>query len=234
MPAPTDPTPGIWPSIRAAFRQNLWPCVMLNILVVSLVASYYLWPQVAGIWAAVGTLKTKWSYGFSLSSTVLSAVLLPFAAQGLMGTLPQNGRMRRFLGQALFWGYRGMEIDLFYRIQALMFGHGNDPATLATKVVMDQFVYSTLWAVPTYVIALRWIDQGGSWTDTHATLDRHFWRHTYPSILITNWIIWIPTVALVYSLPSPLQFPLFSVVMCVFVLIVTLLAKGSVKTADTK
>ena len=93
---------------------------------------------------------------------------------------------------------------------------------------MDQFVYSTIWAVPTYVIALRWIDLGCSWSRTRASLDGHFWKHTYPTILFTNWIVWIPTVALVYSLPGALQFPVFAVVMCFFILLVTLLARGNV------
>ncbi|MDZ4288185.1 MAG: hypothetical protein U0984_09510, partial [Prosthecobacter sp.] len=108
----------------------------------------------------------------------------------------------------------------------ILFGTGNDVATLAAKVAIDQFVYSTFWAVPTYVFALRWIDLDCSWSLTRASLDRHFWTHTCPTILLTNWLIWIPAVALIYSLPAPLQFPLFSVVMCFFILMVTLLASA--------
>jgi hypothetical protein len=44
--------------------------------------------------------------------------------------------------------------------------------------------------------------------------------------MVTNWLVWIPTLALVYSLPPALQFPLFAVVMCFFILIITLLARG--------
>ena len=38
--------------------------------------------------------------------------------------------------------------------------------------------------------------------------------------------MWIPTLVLVYSLPAALQFPLFSVVMTFFILIVTLMARA--------
>ena len=221
-PAP----PGIWPSIRAAFRQNRVPWVALNALVAALVASYFFIPEVAGAWAAVGAFKERWSYLFSLVSTVFSAVLLPSAVQAMMGVLPDAGRVARILTLAAFWGYRGMEIDLFYKLQAVLFGSGNDPLTLVKKVAFDQFVYSTLWAVPTYVIALRWVDLGRSWRLTWASLDRRFWTVTYPSILVTNWLIWIPAVSLVYSLPTGLQFPLFAVVMCFFILLVSLLARG--------
>jgi hypothetical protein len=226
MSGTPDSRPGIWPSIGAAFRQNRVPCLCLNALVIALVTSYYRWPAVAGLWQSVAGFKTHWSFLFSFGSTILSAAVVPFAVQWAMNTLPAEGRLKRLVCLAVFWGYRGMEIDLLYRSQAALFGQGNDARTLMIKVAVDQFVYSTLWAVPTYLIALRWIDLGGSWSRTRASLDGFFWKHTYPTVLFTNWIVWIPTVAFVYSLPSALQFPLFSVVMCFFILLVTLLARG--------
>lgn len=226
MPDSPSHPQGIRAAVKAAFRQNRLPCVLLNLLVICLVASYYLWPAVAGVWEQAGDFKTRWSWLFSFASTAVSAAMLPFAIQAMMGTLPPDHRLKSFLLLTAFWGYRGMEIDLLYRCQGFLFGHGNDPATLAMKVAVDQLIYSPLWAVPTYVIALRWIDFGCSWSRTRASLDRRFWTHTYPSILATNAIVWIPAVTLVYSLPGPLQFPLFSVIMCFFVLLVTVLARG--------
>ncbi len=222
-------TPGILATIAAVFRQNRVPCLLLNVVVVALVWSYYRWPAVAGIWEMLGEFKTRWSFGFSLVSTIFAAVLMPFAVQAAMGTLPAEGRWKRLGLLMLFWGYRGMEIDLFYRLQAMLFGNGNDAATLITKVAVDQFIASPLWFVPTYVIALRWIDLGGSWSRTRASLDREFWTRTCPTVMITNWLVWIPALALVYSLPAALQFPLFSVVMCFFILVVTLLARGNAR-----
>ena len=224
-----SPTQGIVASIAGVFRQNRVPWLVLNALVVTLVGSYYLMPSVAGVWESIGQFKLRWSYAFSLSSTIFAAVLLPTLVQGAMGTLPKEGRWKRVGLLALFWGYRGMEIDLFYHFQSWLFGTGNDAGTLLTKVLVDQFVMSPLWFVPTYLIALRWVDMGGSWSRTRASLGREFWRRTLPTVLLTNWLVWIPTLALVYSLPAVLQFPLFSVVMCFFILIVTLLARGDAK-----
>jgi hypothetical protein len=219
-------TTGIPATIAAVFRQNRVPCLLLNVFVIALVTSYYQWPAVAGVWEAVGAFKMHWSYAFSLASTIFAAAVMPFFVQAAMGTLPATGRWQRLTFLMLFWGYRGMEIDLFYRFQGWLFGHGNDTITLATKVAVDQFVVSPVWFVPTYLIALRWIDLGGSWSHTRASLDRQFWTRTYPTVLITNWLVWIPALALIYSLPAALQFPLFSVVMCFFILLVTLLARG--------
>ena len=215
---------GIFGTIAAVFRENRVPCVLLNAVVALLVVSYYQVPAVAGMWAAVGAFKLRWSYGFSLVSTVFAAVVLPFVVQSMLGTLRRHGRGRRFALLALFWGYRGMEIDLFYRFQGWLFGDGNEAGTLIKKVALDQFVMSPLWFVPTYLVVLRWIDRGGSWSDLWRSLDGGFWRRTLPTVLLTNWLVWIPTLALVYSLPAALQFPLFSVVMCFFILVVTVMA----------
>ena len=213
-------------SIAAVFRENRVPCLALNVIVITLVGSYYQVPAVAAVWEAVGAFKLKWAYAFSLGSTIFAAALLPSLVQLVMGTLPPEGRWKRVGLLSLFWGYRGMEIDWFYQVQGWLFGTGNDATTLLKKVTLDQFVMSPLWFVPTVLIAMRWVDMGGSWARTRASLTREFWTRTCPTVMVTNWLVWIPTLALVYSLPPALQFPLFSVVMCFFILIVTLLARG--------
>ncbi len=90
MAAPLTQT-SIFSDIGAAFRQNRLPCVLLNVLVVALVSSYFYLPGVASAWQAVGEFKTHWSYGFSLVSTTFAAVLMPSAVQWAMG----NGQWAR-------------------------------------------------------------------------------------------------------------------------------------------
>jgi hypothetical protein len=211
--------------LAAVFRENRLPCLVLNLLVLALVGSYYAVPQAAALWQAVGDFKLRWSFGFSLVSTIFAAALLPTLVQGWMGRLPAQGRLKRLALLSLFWGWRGMEIDLFYQIQGWLFGHGNDLRTLLIKVAFDQFVMSPLWFVPTVLIALRWVEFDGSWARTRASLDREFWLRTCPTVMVANWLVWIPALALIYSLPAALQFPLFSGVMCFFILILTLLAR---------
>jgi hypothetical protein len=96
---------------------------------------------------------------------------------------------------------------------------------LLKKVVFDQFLATPLWFVPSYLLAFRWAEVGGSWSEFWPTLDREFWRKIYPAVVLTNWLIWVPTVALVYSLPPVLQFPVSSLVMCFYILIVSVLAR---------
>lgn len=225
MPATPASSPGIGNAIAQAFRRNRVPCLALNLLALALVVSYYKVPALAETWQAVGAFKTRWSFAFSCVSTMFAAAVFPFLIQMAMGTVSAHGRWRHLLLGMLFWGYRGMEIDLFYHVQNSLFGDRQDSLTLVKKVLFDQFVATPLWFVPTYVIALRWIDLGGSWSRTRASLDRDFWTRTCPTVLITNWLVWIPALAFVYSLPAPLQFPLFTIVMCFFILVATMMTK---------
>jgi hypothetical protein len=226
MPVASTSSPGILATIMAVFRQNRAPCLVLNAIAVALVVSYYQVPALAGFWQALGAFKTHWSFAFSCVSTMFAAAIMPAAIQRFMGTVPRQGGGRRLLLLMLFWGYRGMEIDLFYHFQTWLFGDAHDATTLVKKVLVDQFVMSPIWFVPSYVIALRWVEMGGPWARTRATLNREFWTRTCPMVLITNWLVWIPALALVYSLPAALQFPLFSVVMCFFILVVTVMTRG--------
>lgn len=225
MSAPSPSSPGIFGTIVAVFRQNRVPCLVLNIFALALVVSYYQIPALAGFWESLGAFKTRSAFAFSCISTMFAAAIMPTCIQRLMGTLPREGGAKRLVLLMLFWGYRGMEIDLFYHLQTWLFGDGHDAATLVKKVLVDQFIMSPIWFVPTYVIALRWVELGGSWRRTRPTLNREFWTRTCPTVLITNWLVWIPALALVYSLPAALQFPLFSVVMCFFILVVTVMTR---------
>jgi len=225
MPVSSNSSPGILATIAAVFRQNRVPCLVLNAFAVALVVSYYQVPALAGFWESLGAFKTHWSFAFSCVSTMFAAAIMPTGIQRLMGTLPQEGGGKRLLLLMLFWGYRGMEIDLFYHFQTWVFGDAHDATTLVKKVLVDQFIMNPVWFVPTYVIALRWVDLGCSWRRTRPTLNREFWTRTCPTVLITNWLVWIPALALVYSLPAALQFPLFSVVMCFFILVVTVMTR---------
>lgn len=116
-----------------------------------------------------------------------------------------------------------MEVDLLYRLQAIMFGNDNQVATIAEKVFFDQFVYNPFWVAPSTTLIYLWKDMEFSWSKTQARLTRRFFVHSTLTILISTWFIWIPAVIIIYSLPLPLQIPLFNLVLCFFVMLLTYL-----------
>ena len=50
------------------------------------------------------------------------------------------------------------------------------------------------------------------------------WNHYRDKIiptLLATWVVWAPLMAIIYSLPYPLQFPLFSLALTFWVLLLT-------------
>jgi hypothetical protein len=53
---------------------------------------------------------------------------------------------------------KGIEVDAFYRLQAIMFGSDSSPGTIIPKVLVDQFVYNPFYGVFSVIIPYTWKD----------------------------------------------------------------------------
>ena len=51
-------------------------------------------------------------------------------------------------------------------------------------------------------------------------LNKTFFTITYPSIVFSTWLIWVPGVAIIYSLPQLLQVPMMNIVACFYAILV--------------
>lgn len=125
----------------------------------------------------------------------------------------------------VFWACKGIEVDLFYTLQALWFGNANDFSTILRKTAVDQFIYSVFWAVPSMMICFLWMESNFSFGDTLPKLNKRFWLMKIPTVIVSNWLVWIPAVSIIYSMPASLQLPLFNLVLCFFVILLTVLSK---------
>lgn len=218
----TEPAGPLAQGIAAA-RANLVPGLVLWVVGLFVVASYYYWPQSRGVFSAVGEWKTEYGFFFAAISTGFFGGLLPFFFQKLQvgNTRPAPWNQLPFM--VAYWGIRGVEVDALYRLQAVVFG--NDPTfgVVTLKVLADQFIYCPFWCIPTMVLVYLWKDSGYSLQRTSERLgSRWYYRRVVP-IMISNWGVWIPAVALIYLLPQPLQLPLQNIVVCFWVLLLMVL-----------
>lgn len=210
--------------IAAALRHNLLPGLILQVIAVSLVLAYFFWPAAQPAFLFFGTIKENYGLLYSLIATSLFGGIIPFLL--LMATGEIRGRAgREFTFYSLFWAAKGIEVDLFYRLQTWMFGSGNDLRTILTKTLVDQFLYVAFWAAPCLSLIFLWKDQGFSLERTRRRLTRDFFLLQIPAVTIANWFIWIPAVAMIYLMPSNLQIPMFNLVLCFFVLLLAFLTK---------
>jgi hypothetical protein len=243
-PTPSPPPPAAHPAAAAApapsaalglaailqasgrgIRRNFLPGVVLWSVGLSLVLAYYQLPAARPLFERIALWKAAGGFAFSALSSSLFGGAIPFLALLALGRIPA-GRGR---GIALFligfWALRGMEIDGLYRIQGLLFGTGTDAWTVVRKVAVDQLVYSVAWSAPFSLIAYRWKDAAFDARVLRALGQRSFWLGEIPVVVVSLWGVWIPAVAIIYSLPADLQIPLFNIVLCFWVLLLETLAR---------
>ncbi len=212
-PAPLEEAPWLagWESVRALFR----PGLVLQLSAIGVVIAYYHVPAAGGVVATLADWRNKGGYLFSAVSNALCGGVLPFLFFRISPATRPSYPWPHLLFFAAFWAWKGVEIDFMYRTLAQLFGHDHGVGTVAKKVLADQFGYNPLYAAPIGNLCFAWKDARFRWAPVAADLHagRWYYRRVFP-VLLTVWALWIPVVCCVYSLPEPLQVPLFSIVLC--------------------
>jgi len=222
----------------ASARENAVPGLILWLVASAIVAGFYLVPPVTGALEGLGRVKAAGGFAYSAISTGIFGGLIPFLwrlyvnrgkASGAAGAKgARDGTASAWqacLFLFLFWSWKGIEIDLFYRAQALVFGVGATPDKIIPKVIVDQFVYNPLWAGWTQVVAYWWLENTFR---PSALTDRALWGTMGTrviTVLISTWGVWIPMVSIIYAMPSNLQIPLFNIALCFWSLMLASLTK---------
>lgn len=206
----------------AGMRQNFKPGLALWAVGAALLASYYLWPAARPAFDVASRWKDEGGYWFSAISTGICGGLIPFLFLWGTGRIAAQRVAATFAFMVIFWVYRGIEVDAFYRFQAVLFGNGTDVATVAKKTLFDMAVYAAFWANPTTCLVYFWFfDCAGDWRRFRAELSRDIFTVRIPALVLSAWMVWGPTVCFVYGLPPALQMPVFNIVLCFWVLLVS-------------
>lgn len=212
-----------WRSGVQGARANLVPAVVLQVVAVALVLGYYYVPDVHGALARLAEFREKSGVGFGIVSTGLFGGLLPFLYIRL-GKRDSEGHPRYSWGQGFwltaFWAYKGLEVGIWYGVQAHVFGAGHDVGTIVVKVFMDQFVYCPAFAVPVTVAVYRAVDAGTLAAPRSDMIEGGWYRKRVLPVLLSNLGVWVPAVAAIYCLPTPLQLPMQNMVLCFYTLVV--------------
>ena len=213
--------------IRAA-RANFIPALIVQGIMLALVLGYYFYPPTTRWLGYLGDLKEKWGYGYSAIASIVAGAFIPEIMRILVF---QKGRIFRtnfsnLLFTIPFWCCTGMIVDLFYRSQAEWFGTEVTFKVVATKVLVDQFLYNPLFAGPSGAWCYDWKNSGYSFKNLGRFLTWKYYRDVIVPILFATWGVWIPVVAILYSLPSLLQIPLFALALAMWVILYTWISEA--------
>ena len=216
-PASSEPP---WRAGLRSARANLGPGLVLQAVALAVVLAYYHHAPTRAAFAQLVAFRGRTGFAFGILSTALFGGVLPFIY--LRGNPATRGLHGWRAGAALtvFWGYKGLEIELWYRLLAYVVGTGGDAGTIVTKTVLDQLVYCPIFAVPLTVVAYQWCAEGFSFRAVAADFLAPGWygRTVLPTLL-ANIGVWVPAVAIIYSLPTALQLPLQNLVLLFFTLL---------------
>ncbi len=209
-----------------AARANLVPGIVLQCVAGAVVAGYFLHPPARAALENLAAFRTRIGLPFALVSTAIFGALLPFAVLRLSKATRHRYDFAQMAALTLFWAYKGMEISLFYALQARVFGEGQSAAVIIAKTAVDQFVYGPLLAAPLTWLVYAWVELR---FDTRALvaelrLPGLYGRSIFP-LLVASWSVWVPAVAIIYLLPTALQLPLQNIVCCFFTLLIIFMTR---------
>ncbi len=209
-----------WQAGLRGARANLVPGLVLQAVALAFVLAYYHHAPTRAALEHLADFRARTGFGFGIVSTGLFGGLLPFL---YLRSIPASRSQYGWSQAALltgFWAYKGFEIELWYRLLAHTVGTGHDAATIVTKAALDQFVYCPAFAVPVTVLVYQWNAVNFDFRPVVADFRTRGWylRSVLPT-LIANLGVWVPAVAIIYALPTPLQLPLQNLVLLFFTLL---------------
>jgi hypothetical protein len=108
-----------------------------------------------------------------------------------------------------------------YRSEAAWFGDVVTLPVVAAKICVDQFGYNPFFAAPFGVLTYEWKNNGISLAPLRQLFTSAHYRDKILPTLLATWAVWIPLMAIIYSLPLALQFPLFGLALSFWVLLLT-------------
>ena len=225
--AATPPVRNPWLAGLRAARGNLAPGLVLSAFAAGLVVAYFTLPPVRHALDRVGQWKLAGGFLFSVLSTGLFGGTLPWLINRLRPV--RGATLRPPVTHLLFltavWGYKGIEVDGFYRFQAWLWGGAEGWFIVVAKVLLDLGVWCAVWAVPTTALSYAFMEGGF----TRPGLQRWFRggparvvRDKLLPLIVSNFLVWAPACAAIYCMPLALQVPIQNLVLCFWSLVLVL------------
>src|SRR5438067_9810323 len=206
-----------------AAKANAPPAFVLQSMMLAILFAYYFLPPSAAFLNALAGFKERHGLAFVLIASAIVGAILPelfvivFFQRGRIRL--QNGR--NFVFNAPFWAFDGFLVNLMYRALAEWLGDRTSIPIVVAKICLDQFGYNPFFAAPFGIWGYAWKNAGYSFTKLRPLLTWQYYREHALPVLVATWAVWIPLMAVIYSLPLALQFPFFALALAFWVLRLT-------------
>ncbi|MEY2479728.1 MAG: hypothetical protein QOI04_655 [Verrucomicrobiota bacterium] len=206
-----------------AARANAAPAFVIQATMLGLLLAFYLSHRAATALNALAEYKRAHGLSFVLLAAIVAGAIIP---EIFLIVFFQKGKMRaQNLRDLCFtipiWGFDGALVDLLYRTEAAWLGDVVSAPAVLGKICIDQFGYNVFFAAPFGVLTYEWKNNGISLRPVRELFTWPHYRDKILPTLLATWAVWIPLMAIIYSLPLALQFPLFGLALSFWVLLLT-------------
>jgi hypothetical protein len=208
-----------WEAVKA----NAVPGFILQGMMLAILLAYYASADFASWLDRLAHFKQQHGLSFVIAAGILAGAVLP---ELFLIFFFQKGKLRRQNFRNLVftvptWAIDAVLVDLMYRANMIWFGDVVTVPVVFAKICVDQFGYNPFFAAPAEVLVYEWKNDGFSGESVRRVFTwSHYCDKIVPTLLAT-WVVWGPLMAIIYSLPYPLQFPLFSLALTFWVLLLT-------------
>ena len=206
-----------------AARANAVPALIIQVFMLALLIAYYTNHRVSSALAGLAEFKRAHGLLFVIVASITAGALIPelFLILFFQRGCPTLRNLRNLLFTVPVWGFDGTLVDLLYRSEAAWFGDVVTLPVVAAKICVDQFGYNPAFAAPFGVLTYEWKNNGISAEPLRQLFTISHYRDKIIPTLLATWAVWIPLMAIIYSVPLALQFPLFGLALSFWVLLLT-------------
>ena len=206
-----------------AAKANAKPALLIQAIMLALAIGFYTNAATADALRNLAEFKRAHGLAFVVVASVLAGAILPeiFLILFFQRGRPHLGNLRNLAFTIPVWGFDGSMVDLLYRAEAHWLGDVATVPVVLGKILIDQFGYNVFFAAPFGVLTYEWKNSGISMRPVRDLFTSPHYRDKIFPTLVATWAVWIPLMAIIYSLPLALQFPLFGLALSFWVLLLT-------------
>ena len=187
-------------SVKAQWQ----PCLAIQIAAVVLVIAYYQLPAFRQSFHVISDWKVAGGLWFAFFAGAIAGGIIPELAKLVSFKLKKFDR--KWVLDTVFntfvYGIVGLQVYLFYILQTMWFGDGNDFKTLALKTLIDMAFFSTIISIPTAVTLFELKRLKFNFKELGEELrDGYYLRKIVPALL-PGWAFWTPSLCCIYACPT--------------------------------
>lgn len=189
----------------------------------AILIAYYASSTCAEWFGRLARYKEDHGLVFVVVSAIIAGAIVPelFVIVFFQKGKPSRQNLRNLAFTVPTWALDGILVDFMYRINAIWFGDVVTLPVVFAKICVDQLGYNPFLAAPSEVLVYEWKNDGFSWKSVRRALTWEHYKGKIVPTLLATWAVWAPLMAIIYSLPFALQFPLFSIALTFWVLLLT-------------